>query len=149
MVLATDLLQSRWIQNIPQEAESFCIDRALKFYPKNTAEVYTPSFAQAVSTENLATNFSELAELLRRNTVFENIAEVPIFILQGRMDPMVTVLAQAENRETLCSAGAAVRYKEYLYTNHFQTRAHSFFDSLEWMEARIAGQEELGNCSTQ
>lgn len=146
-VEVSQLLQTRWVENIPAEAQSFCIDRALKFYPNNRAEVYTPSFAQSISTENLAGNFSGIAELLRRNTVFEDIAEVPILILQGKQDPLVTVVAQAENRQSLCQAAATVEYKEYPHTNHFQTRAHSFFDSLAWTESRVAGARVTGNCS--
>ena len=63
--------------------------------------------------------------------------DIPVLILQGTGDTVVTPDSQRAFKDQLCQQGATVTYVEYPAVSHPEIRTVSFGDTLWWMQ-RVA-----------
>ena len=72
---------------------------------------------------------------------------IPVLILQGTADTVVTPPSQRAFVTELCSLRNSVTFLEYPAVAHYQTRSVSFLDTLAWMENIVAGGVPESHCN--
>lgn len=72
---------------------------------------------------------------------------VPMLILQGSLDDTTPVALTARLRNDLCTAGAAVDYRESAGLDHLSIVPVADGLVPDWMDARFRGQAAASNCS--
>jgi acetyl esterase/lipase len=71
---------------------------------------------------------------------------IPVLILQGTGDTVVTPDSQEAFRNRLCEQGTAVTYLEYPAVPHTEIRWTSFGDALSWMQRVVNGDVPETDC---
>lgn len=138
----------KWLPNLEESVTSKCIDEVFKFYPNVAEEIYQPAFMEALYNDQLADKFPAFNEKLDANNSGNLLdLNVPAIILHGSADPIVTVETNERFVAKMCNSGKNVTYRLYEGIHHFQTRQHSFVDTLTWMQQILAGHTPESECS--
>lgn len=146
-ILPNAILQSSWVTDLNSQSEAWCIDEVFTKYPNTVGGMFTPEFQTALQTDTINIRHPVFAAALQQNSTFPQFpAEVPVYLLQGGSDPIVTATTQFRNRAEFCARGWSVQYTEYPGINHFQTRQAGFRDSNDWMRSIIRGSQATSNC---
>lgn len=143
---AEKILQDRWLAELTKQAGEWCIDEVFQKYPVVAGEVYTPEFARALETNRISEITPQFAQEVANNSQLASLQDIPLLMLQGATDPIVTARTQRENRKVMCQTGATVWYQEYPGVNHFQTRSAGFKDTVIWMNGIVSGSASASNC---
>jgi predicted esterase len=142
----TPIFQEKWLGQFDENTEKVCIDHIGDVFANVIDELYTPEFASALRVRNIQSVSPEFISLLNRNMEFPNLENIPIMLLQGKTDPIVTAQTQQRNRQKFCQGELSIFYKEYENINHYQTRQAGFMDSTNWMNSIHDGQVVPFNC---
>jgi acetyl esterase/lipase len=90
--------------------------------------------------DRLSQEYPRFAEALDANsTGLGGGISIPVLILQGTGDTVVTPDSQRAFKDQLCAQGDVVTYLEYPAVAHVNIRWTSFGDVLSWMQ-RISQQ---------
>lgn len=141
-----DILAEPYASRLASDAERLCIEGVQSYYPGNPAALYTPAFYAALTSDALAAEFPGLQALFAENNAGLSGHQLPVIILQGVDDPVVTLSSQNRFVGQLCALGSPVRYPNYLRTRH-ETRYIGFDEAIAWMRALVAGEAPPSDCN--
>jgi predicted esterase len=110
--------------------------------------MYTPEFREALYNDRLGDEFPLFKAALDLNDSSHKVySSVPLILLHGGADPIVRVRTIEAFVSYLCSEGRNVTYNLYPGVDHFQTRQHSFSDTLTWMRYILEGNTPTSTCA--
>ncbi|HYD35201.1 MAG TPA: alpha/beta fold hydrolase [Vitreimonas sp.] len=133
------ILLPRHISNLENDVLSHCIDTVYKFYPSHAHEIYTTHFWEQLVAQQLESITPSFAQALAKNQVNTWSTEVPVLIVQGSKDPIVTENTQRSNLRKFCRKGMRVTYHAQPHANHFQSPSQGTLRSHSWMQKILAG----------
>jgi dienelactone hydrolase len=138
IVNVADVFLPKWVPTFESDVLSKCVDGIFSYYTRSTREMYTPRFRLALDNGELDDAFPLLAaRLLANNTGLSGGSDIPVLILQGTGDTVVTPDSQRAFKDQLCRQGTPATYVEYPAVSHPEIRTTSFGDTLWWMQ-RVA-----------
>ena len=109
--------------------------------------MYTPEFREVLYDNRLADVYPEFAEQLAANTAGLGGGEdIPVLILQGTADTVITPPSQQAFMDELCALGNAVTLLEYEAASHADIRWRSYADALGWMADTVQGNAPRSDC---
>lgn len=109
--------------------------------------MYVSEFRQALYGGQLAEAFPLFAEKLAENTAgLGGGTHIPVLILQGTADTVITPPSQKKFMDQLCALGSSVTWYEYEAVAHGEIRWNSFYDVLAWMEGIVEGNAPRSDC---
>lgn len=143
------VFQERWLPTFNNDASTKCVDEIYDYYNGGQENIYQPRFSEALYGEQLGFSFPYFKQALDQNNAarYTN-PNTPALLLHGAADPIVTAQTNERFMRQMCTQGKSVTY--YLYDNvhHFQTRQHSFVDTLHWMQAILSGTPVRSDCAS-
>lgn len=143
-----DYMQDKWVKTLREDVLRMCVDAMPTFYGSNPDTVYTPEFGKALYSRDLdGNNFGRIKKYFDENSTGYVKNDIPIYIVQGSVDPIVTVKSQKEFMKLSCQAGNKITYTEFAGVHHFQTRQVSLKESLDWMKKIREGQGAIDDCA--
>jgi dienelactone hydrolase len=129
-------------------AREKCVDEVIAEFPNTLEKIFNPQTKSALQQGKLEEVAPRFAELIRANSNFPKYPkQVPMILLQGGSDPIVTAATQQQNVKELCAQGLTLQYREYPGINHFQTRRAGYTDTAIWLKQRVSGQTAVSTCS--
>jgi dienelactone hydrolase len=142
-----DVFLPKWLPTFEADVTSKCIDECFQYYSNDPTRMYTPQFREALYGDRLADEFPLFKAWLDTNdSNYKVYPGIPVILLHGAADPIVQVHTIEGFVSYLCGAGNNVTYKLYPGVNHFQTRQHSFADTVTWMQHVLEGNTITSNC---
>jgi alpha-beta hydrolase superfamily lysophospholipase len=142
-----DILLPTWNSTFEEDVTSKCIDEVFNHYTNDPARMFTPEFREALYGDRLAEAYPLFKAKLDANDSNQKAyPDVPVILLHGAADPIVKVRTIEAFAAYLCGTGHNVTYNRYPGVDHFQTRQHSFYDTLLWMEYILDGNTPSSNC---
>ncbi|MCB0081791.1 MAG: prolyl oligopeptidase family serine peptidase [Caldilineaceae bacterium] len=143
------VFQEQWLPTFDSDASTKCVDDVYDYYQGGQATLYRSEFSQALYGGQLGFAFPYFQQALDRNDVGRRVnAQTPALLLHGSTDPIVTVQTNERFMREICQQGKPVTYYLYQNVHHFQTRQYSFVDTLNWMQAILAGTPVRADCAT-
>jgi hypothetical protein len=135
-----DVFLPRWVPSFETDVVNKCVDDIFYYYSRSARSMYSPEFQDVLYGDRLDQVFPLFAERLSAN--YAGVSggnRIPVLILQGTADTVVTPDSQREFRDQLCDQGNIVTYLEYLAVPHIEIRWTSFGDTLSWMQRATKG----------
>lgn len=139
------IIASPWSNTLEDVLFSRCILEIQSYYPGNPNTLFQPAFAEALMEGGMQQRFPEIYEIMIANSPGTSGHGVPALIQQGTADTIIPLSLQNEFVAQLCRAGSEVRYPNYVGSAH-DTRRVGFTDTLDWIHARVNGEEVLSDC---
>jgi acetyl esterase/lipase len=128
-----------WVPTFDADVLDRCVDDIFRYYSRSSRDMYRPEFRQALAEDRLEQVAPRFAEALSANQAgLRGGSRIPVLILQGTGDTVVTPDSQREFRDQLCALGSKVTYIEYQAIAHANIRWTSYDDALSWMQ-RVTG----------
>ena len=142
------VFQPQWLPTFYQDASTKCVDEVYEYYPNDPIRMYRPEFLEALLGDRLGEVLPGFKAALDENYVgnSEDI-NVPVILLHGEADDIVTPQTNEAFIAKLCNRGKNMTYKIYPGVNHFETRQNSFVDTLSWMQRVAEGNIPESGCS--
>lgn len=145
-----DVFAPRWIDTFEADVLSKCVDDIFNYYSRSARDMYSPGFRTILYGDRLAQEFPLFAEKLKENYAgVSGGAHIPVLILQGTGDTVVTPPSQKKFMGDLCAMGTSVTYLEYSAVPHTEIRWASFSDTLAWMRGIAQGVAPRSDCVEQ
>ena len=141
-----DYMQEKWVKTLREDVLRMCVDQMPSFYGSNPAAVYTPDFGEALYARKLHEKFGRIQKYFDENSTGYVKNDIPMNIMQGTVDPIITVASQKEFMKLSCQNGNKITYTEFPGVHHFQTRQVSLQESLDWMKQIRDGQTVKDDC---
>ncbi|MCB9100547.1 MAG: alpha/beta fold hydrolase [Anaerolineales bacterium] len=146
----TRVFQDNWLVSFNSDAMTQCIDDIYFYYSPNARLMYRAEFRDALYTDRLASFAPQFKRALDTNA--SGLAgvgmAVPVLILQGTADMVVTPPSQEQFVTELCRRGSRVTYLTYPAIDHAQTRIESFRDTISWMNTLADGGRPKSSCGS-
>ena len=137
----------RYVSEFEDDVLSLCVDEIFYYYSHSARRMYESDFREVLYDGRLAAAYPEFAEQLAANTAgLGGSTDIPVLILQGTADTVITPPSQREFRDRLCALGNAVTMLEYEAASHADTRWRSYDDVLAWMDDAVRGRELRSDC---
>jgi len=138
---------SKWLLTFESDVTSKCIDDVLDYYSDDPVRMYVAEFRDALYNDRLAEVFPVFKEKLDTNCSGQMVdTAVPAIILHGGADLIVKLGTVERFVAQICGAEKNVTYRTYPGVDHFQTRQHSFVDTLRWMQDVLDGNIPASTC---
>jgi len=146
----TRVFQDNWLVSFNSDAMTKCIDDIYYYYSPNARLMYRGDFRDALYTDRLASFAPQFKRALDTNATGLAGAglAVPVLILQGTADMVVTPPSQEAFVTELCRRGSRVTYLTYPAIDHAQTRIESFRDTISWMKTLAEGGRPKSSCGS-
>jgi pimeloyl-ACP methyl ester carboxylesterase len=142
-----DVFAPRWVETFEADVMSKCVDDIFEYYSRSARTMYSDRFRNILFGGSLPEEFPLFAEKLTENYAgVSGGAHIPVLILQGTGDMVVTPSSQKKFVRELCAMGTSVAYWEYPAVPHTQIRWVSFSDTLVWMRSIARGTEARSDC---
>jgi pimeloyl-ACP methyl ester carboxylesterase len=123
------------------------VDEIFSYYSHSARRMYEPEFREVLYDGRLAAVYPEFAEQLAANTAgLAGGTDIPVLILQGTADTVITPPSQRDFRDQLCALGHSVTWMEYEAASHADTRWRSYDDVLDWMDSAVQGRVPPSDC---
>jgi pimeloyl-ACP methyl ester carboxylesterase len=132
-VKVDQLLQARWIPTLEEDVLRMCVDEFQYFYPFDGEPLYTPEFYEALHERRLHKEFPEFAAILDENESGLDGHGVPVLLVEGVQDIIVTPPAQREYADRLRASGSRVDLLEIDGARHRHTRPSGFLPSVAFI----------------
>lgn len=145
-VNAQEIFLPSVLSTLNTDAVNICIGDIYSRYGYNAGNIYSPAFYDALYNNRLETAFPAFKKVLDENNSGLAPSTIPILILQGSTDPIITVKSQKAYVKRMCESGNIVTYIEYPEIHHYQTRQVSFRDTLAWMKNVTNGKSPPSDC---
>jgi pimeloyl-ACP methyl ester carboxylesterase len=147
LINPADVYLPNWLPDFDNAVVSKCVDDILVYYSHSARRMYLPEFRQVLYEGQLESVFPRFAERLAENAAgLSGGAHIPVLILQGTADTVITPPSQQQFRDQLCALGNSVTWLEYEAVAHVEIRWNSFRDVLAWMENMVEGGEPRSDC---
>jgi pimeloyl-ACP methyl ester carboxylesterase len=142
-----DVFAPQWVETFEADVMSKCVDDIFNYYSRSARAMYSLEFRNALYGGKLAQEYPLFAEKLEENYAgVSGGAHIPVLILQGTGDTVVTPPSQKKFMGELCAMGTDVVYWEYPAVPHTEIRWASFNDTLVWMRSIAQGAAARSNC---
>lgn len=145
-----DIFLDRWLNGFENHVMTRCVDSALSYYSYTPWRMYRPEFLESLEAGTLQETFPEFKEVLDTNNagLAPEGADIPVLILQGTGDQVVTPPTQMEFAAGLCGLDNHVTYISYSAVDHPNIRRASFRDTINWIKNAADGTLPESNCNT-
>lgn len=144
-----DYLKERWVKTLKEDVLRMCIDQMGAYYGSNAANVYTTEFGEALFSRNLGgAKFGNIKKYFDDNSTGYVKNDIPMFVVQGGVDPIVTTASQKEFVRASCNNGNKISYTEFPGVHHYQIRQVSLQESLDWMKTLRDGKQVSDDCGS-
>jgi dipeptidyl aminopeptidase/acylaminoacyl peptidase len=145
-----DIFQDRWLASFEADVMSRCVDGIFNYYSHSARQMYRPEFIEALFADRLQTVVPAFKAALEDNTagLSPDGVEIPVLILQGTADQIVTPPSQTQFAASLCQLGNNVSYISYPAVDHPNIRRASFRDTINWIESVANGDLPESNCAS-
>lgn len=149
VVNPADVLQDRWVTNFEADVMSRCVDNIFRYYSSNARQMYRPEFLEALFADRLQVRVPAFQAALEANAsgLSPEGVDIPVLILQGTADQVVTPPSQMQFAVSLCELGNHVTYISYPAVSHPNIRRASFRDTINWMESITNGDLPESSCA--
>ena len=137
-VKVEELLQPRWIPSLEEDVLRMCVDEFQYFYPFDGEPLYTERFHTALQERRLDEEFPEFGAILNENETGLTGHGIPVLLVQGVQDIIVTTPSQREYADRLRESGSAVDLVELDGVRHRHTRPAGFGASVAFIR-RVSG----------
>ncbi len=144
----SDVFLSNWVATFDADVINKCVDSIFVYYSHGARSLYSPEFRTALYSDQLSEAFPQFAEKLEAN--YSGVAggtNIPVLILQGTADTVVTPPSQERFLGELCELGNRVTYLEYPALSHSEVRWASFRDTVSWMQHVVEGDTPTSKCA--
>lgn len=128
-----ELILPRWLPTLEEDVMRMCVDEFQVFFPFNGRDLYTPRFYEALHGNRLAEEFPLLKEVLDANITGLSGHGLPVLMVQGNQDIIITNREQRVFIEQLRASGSTVRYLEMEGVRHRHTRPAGFVESVNFI----------------
>lgn len=127
------ILQSRWLPTLEEDVNRMCVDEFQMFFPYDGRDLYTPEFYAALHRDRLDREFPVLKQILDENETGLRGHGIPVLLIQGNQDIIVSNAAQRRFVQKLEAAGSPVEYHEMEGVRHRHTRPAGFAESIDFI----------------
>lgn len=142
-----EVYQPKWVSDFEDDVLSLCVDEIFYYYSHSARRMYQPEFREVLDEGRLAAVYPEFAEQLAANTAgLAGGTDIPVLILQGTADTVITPPSQRDFRDQLCALRNSVTWIEYEAASHADTRWRSYDDALDWMDGVVQGSAPRSDC---
>jgi pimeloyl-ACP methyl ester carboxylesterase len=142
-----DVFMPHWVDQFETDTLTKCVDDMFAYYTRSARDLYAPEFREALYGGGLSQAYPRFAEALDANNAgLRGGSSIPVLILQGTGDTVVTPDTQRAFKEQLCAKGGRVTYLEYTAIAHFDIRWTSYGDALSWMQHVMQGDVPGTDC---
>jgi pimeloyl-ACP methyl ester carboxylesterase len=142
-----DVFLPQWIPSFEADVLSKCVDDVFVYYARSARSMYTTEFRDILYGGQLAEAFPLFADRLAENYAgARGGRHIPVLILQGTADTVVTPPSQEAFMAEICAMGGSVTYLEYPAVPHMSIRWQSFGDTLSWLANIVAGGVPRSDC---
>ena len=147
IVDVVDVLAPQWVATFESDVLTKCVDDIFDYYTRSARTMYTQAFSGILYGGALDQRYPLFAEKLAANASgLSGGHDVPVLILQGTADTVVTPDSQRAFKSQLCDRGGQVTYLEYPAIAHVDIRWTSFGDVLAWMQQIVEGDVPENDC---
>ena len=134
-----DVFAAQWVGTFESDVLTKCVDAIFAYYTRSPRTMYTPTFSEILYGGELEKVPLFASALAANASGLSGGHDVPVLILQGTADTVVTPDSQRAFRDQLCNLGDRVSYFEFTAVAHTDIRWSSFGDVLVWMEQATKG----------
>jgi acetyl esterase/lipase len=127
-----------WIPTLEEDVLRMCVDEFQYFYPFDGEPLYTERFHTALQERRLDEEFPEFGAILNENETGLTGHGIPVLLVQGVQDIIVTTPSQREYADRLRESGSAVDLVELDGVRHRHTRPAGFGASVAFIR-RVSG----------
>jgi len=136
-----------WVADFEGDVLSTCVDEIFYYYSHSARRMYDPEFREVLYDDRLADVYPEFAERLAENTAgLGGDTDIPVLILQGTADTVITPPSQQAFMDELCALGNAVTWMQYEAASHADIRWRSYGDVLAWLADTVQGSAPRSDC---
>ncbi|NBF39077.1 MAG: hypothetical protein GVY14_01555 [Spirochaetes bacterium] len=139
-------LQERWVETLTEDMATKCVKEMELYYPFDGRELFTEEFYEALHGGTLEQDYPSFYRRLSENESGLSGHDVPVLMVQGGNDIIITTPAIRSYISELCDTGAPVQYRLYEDARHRHTRPAGFRSSVEWINALFAGEDPPNEC---
>jgi len=138
-VKVEELLLPRWIPTLEADVLRMCVNDFQYFYPFGGEALYTERFHSALQARRVAKEFPEFAAILDENETGLSGHGLPVLLVEGVQDIIITPPDQREYADRLRESGSAVDLVELDGVRHRHSRPAGFQISVDFIR-RVSGQ---------
>jgi predicted esterase len=144
------IFQDHWLTNFEADVMTRCVDNIFNYYSPNARQMYRPNFVEALFAGRLEAVAPAFKAALETNAagLSPDGVEIPVLILQGTADQVVTPPSQMQFAANLCQLGNQVTYLSYPAVDHPNIRRVSFRDTINWIESVARGNLPESSCAS-
>ena len=136
-----------WTTDFEDDVLSTCVDEIFYYYSHSARRMYEPEFRELLYDGQLAAVHPAFAEQLDANAAgLGGGTDIPVLILQGTADTVITPPSQQAFMDELCALGSSVTWAEYQGVDHAGIRWSGFGSALGWMQNAVEGSEPRSDC---
>jgi pimeloyl-ACP methyl ester carboxylesterase len=139
----SEVLQERWASTLEEDAGRMCVEEFQLYYPPDGRQLFSKPFYDALHGGTLERDFPAMAALFGENTSGTQTGNLPVLMVQGGADTIVSVESQDRAVERLRKSGTPVTYLVLDGIPHKHTRAAAFAPAVEWMRQIARGESPL------
>jgi pimeloyl-ACP methyl ester carboxylesterase len=131
------ILQQRWLDTLEFDVLTKCVTEFQRYYPFDVRGLYTERFYDALMDRPLDEEFPVFKRILDENESGLSGHGIPVLMVQGNQDLIVTNAAQREFADRLRATGVDVELLELEGVLHRQTRPAGFVQSIDFIRERM------------
>jgi acetyl esterase/lipase len=145
-----DVFQDRWLTRFEADVFNRCVDGLFSYYSSNARQMYRPEFREALYADRLQALTPAFKAALEDNAagLLPAGVDIPVLILQGTADQIVTPPSQKQFALNLCALGNHVTYRSYPAVDHANIRRVSFWDTINWIKSAAGGDLPQSSCAS-
>lgn len=138
-VKVEELLLPRWIPTLEEDVLRMCVNEFQYFYPFDGESLYTQRFHEALQARRVNKEFPGFAAILDENETGLSGHGIPVLLVEGVQDIIITPPNQREYADQLRESGSAVDLVELDGVRHRHSRPAGFQISVDFIR-RVSGQ---------
>lgn len=129
-----DMLHQRWASELEYDTTRQCVGGIQGYYPSDPSELYHPDFLRSLQDGTLDKTHPVIDRIFTANRAGLARHNVPVLLLQGTEDIVVSRSTQDQYVGMLRERGTPVDYRVFEGARH-DTRQIGFADAMAWMRA--------------
>jgi acetyl esterase/lipase len=127
------ILRQRWLETLEFDVLTKCVTEFQRYYPFDVKGLYTDEFYEALMDRRLDAEFPVFKSILDENESGLTGHGVPVLMVQGAEDMIITTEGQREYVQRLRATGVDVALLVLDRVRHRYTRPAGFVQSVEFM----------------
>jgi pimeloyl-ACP methyl ester carboxylesterase len=127
------ILRQRWLETLEFDVLTKCVTEFQRYYPFDVKGLYTDEFYEALMDRRLDAEFPVFKSILDENESGLTGHGVPVLMVQGAEDMIITTEGQREYVQRLRATGVDVALLVLDGVRHRYTRPAGFVQSVEFM----------------